>query len=48
MSRVVEVCDKCRGSGLEPCAENLNIKARNHHKYIKCKKCKGEGVPEAV
>lgn len=48
----VPVCNRCRGSGLEPCNWgpkctpkhkcNNNVSAREHKKYVVCQLCKGE------
>lgn len=53
--KIVKVCDRCYGNGLEPCELrdkcypkhkcNYNVLAKNSHKYIVCFKCLGEGVP---
>ena len=39
----MSACKRCLGSGLEPCAENLDIPAAEWKRYIICTRCHGEG-----
>lgn len=45
MMKIIEICDYCSGSGLARHIHNHNVSARNHHRYVVCEPCKGEGKP---